>query len=41
LVRVVWLYFSDLNYFFDWFIFTIFLGLLYFAGDVIFKKVKS
>ena len=41
LLKVIWLYFSNLNYFIDWFIFTVFLYLLYFAGDVIFKKVKN
>lgn len=34
-------YFSDINYFIDWLIFTFFLYLLYFAGEVIFKKVKE
>jgi len=37
LLKTVWLYFSQLNYFIDWFIFTIFLYFLYFAGEVIFK----
>ncbi len=34
------IYFLDLNYFMDWFIFTIFLYLLYFSGDYFFKKIK-
>lgn len=33
-------YFSDFYYFIDWVIFTVFLYLLYFAGDAIFKKIK-
>lgn len=40
-LRVLAVYFSDINYFIDWFVFTIFLYLLYFAGEVIFKKVKE
>lgn len=34
-------YFLDINYFLDWLIFTVGLYLLYFAGDVIFKKIKK
>jgi len=30
-----------LDYFANWAVFSIFLYLLYFAGDAIFKKVKS
>jgi len=41
LAQVVWLYFSQLDYFANWAVFSIFLYLLYFAGDAIFKKVKS
>ncbi|MBI2459614.1 MAG: DUF1361 domain-containing protein [Parcubacteria group bacterium] len=40
-LRVFSLYFSNLNYFMDWLIFTFFLYLLYFAGDVIFRPVKK
>ena len=39
--RVFLINFSDVNYFMNWLVFTAFLYLLYFAGDVIFKKVKS
>lgn len=39
-LRVAAVYFLDINYFIDWFIFTIFLYLLYFAGDVIFKSYE-
>lgn len=41
LLRVLAAYFRNINYFLDWFIFTIFLYLLYFAGDVIFKSYES
>ena len=41
LLRVSAVYFSDINYFIDWLIFTIFLYLFYFAGDVIFRKVEK
>ncbi len=34
-------YFLNFYYFIDWVIFTIFLYLLYFAGDVIFRKIKK
>jgi uncharacterized membrane protein len=40
LFQAVWFYFSSLNYFIDWFIFTVFLYLLYFIGDVIFRKIN-
>lgn len=40
LLRALSGYFSDFYYFIDWVIFTIFLYLLYFAGDAIFKKIK-
>lgn len=39
--QVFLVYFSDINYFVDWLIFTLGLYLLYFAGDVIFRKVKK
>lgn len=39
-LRVLAVYFLDINYFIDWLIFTFFLYLLYFAGDVIFKKIN-
>lgn len=38
--RVFLIYLLDINYFIDWLIFSLFLYLLYFAGDAIFKKVK-
>ncbi|MDO8592443.1 MAG: DUF1361 domain-containing protein [bacterium] len=38
-IKVIGLYFSDINYFLNWLIFTVFLYLLYLAGDVIFRKV--
>jgi len=41
LLQVFSVYFSDINYFIDWLVFTFFLYLLYFAGDVIFRKVKK
>lgn len=41
LVSVAWLYVSELNYFANWAAFSIFLYLLYFAGDAIFRKVKN
>jgi len=41
LAQVFLVYFSDINYFIDWFIFTLFLYLLYFAGDVIFREIKK
>lgn len=34
------LYFTDFNYLVNWMIFTVFLYLLYFGGDVIFRKIK-
>lgn len=40
LSQVFLVYFRDLNYFVDWLIFTLFLYLLYFAGDVIFRQAK-
>ncbi|MDP2709061.1 MAG: DUF1361 domain-containing protein [bacterium] len=33
-------YATDINYIINWLVFTGFLYLLYFAGDVIFKKIK-
>lgn len=41
LLQVFSVYFLDINYFIDWLVFTLFLYLLYFAGDVIFRKVKK
>lgn len=41
LLRVFSVYFLDINYFMDWLIFTFFLYLLYFFGDVIFKKIGA
>lgn len=40
-LRALAVYFSDLNFFLDWLIFTLGLYLLYFAGDVIFRKIKE
>lgn len=40
-LKAFFVYFLDINYFLDWLIFTAFLYLLYFAGDVIFKEVKK
>jgi len=40
LSQVLLVYFSDIDYFINWLIFTLFLYLLYFVGDVIFRKVK-
>lgn len=37
-LRVLAVYFFDVNYFLDWLIFTIGLYLLYFSGDAIFKS---
>lgn len=39
--RVFTAYFLDIKYFTDWLIFTIFFYLLYFAGDVIFRKIDT
>ncbi len=39
-IKILGFYFSNFNYFFDWLIFTVVLYLLYFAGDVIFRKPK-
>jgi len=39
-LQVFLIYFSDINYFINWFIFTVFLYLLYFAGDVIFREIN-
>ena len=41
LSQVFLVYLLDINYFIDWLIFTLFLYLLYFVGDVIFRKVKK
>ena len=41
LLKVFPVYFLDLNYFMNWFIFTLFLGSLYLSGDVIFRKVND
>lgn len=41
LFRAVWFYFSRPDYFTDWFLFTVFLYLLYFGGDLLFKKIKN
>lgn len=41
LTQVFLVYFLDINYFIDWLVFTLGLYLLYFAGDVIFRKVKK
>lgn len=41
LLRALAVYFSDINYFIDWLVFTLGLYWLYFAGEVIFKKVKK
>ena len=41
LLQVFSVYFLDMDYFINWFVFTLFLYLLYFAGDVIFRKVKK
>jgi len=41
LLRVFTVNFLDMRYFVDWLVFTFFLYLLYFAGDVIFRKVKK
>jgi len=40
LAQAIWYYFSQPDYFIDWFIFTIFLYLLYLAADVIFRKIE-
>ncbi|MBU0722455.1 DUF1361 domain-containing protein [Patescibacteria group bacterium] len=41
LAQVFLVYFLDMNYFMNWFIFTIFLYLLYLAGDIIFREIKK
>jgi len=41
LLQVFPVYFLDVNYFINWLIFTLFLYLLYFAGDVIFRKIDT
>lgn len=41
LLQAVSVYFSRPAYFIDWLFFTVFLYLLYFTGDAIFRKVKS
>jgi uncharacterized membrane protein len=41
LLKVVSVYFLNINYFIDWFVFTIFLYLLYFSGDYLFRKIKD
>ncbi|MEI6597256.1 MAG: DUF1361 domain-containing protein, partial [bacterium] len=41
LFKVFLVYFLDINYLIDWLIFTLGLYLLYFIGDVIFRKVKN
>jgi len=41
LSEVLVVYFLDVNYIINWLIFTLFLYLLYFVGDVIFRKVKN
>lgn len=41
LLKALAVYFSNINYFLDWLIFTLGLYLLYFAGDVIFRKIKE
>lgn len=38
-IQALELYFFDINYFLNWLIFTVFLYLLYFMGDVIFRKI--
>ena len=41
LTQVFLVYFLDINYFINWLIFTLGLGLLYFAGDCLFRQVKK
>jgi uncharacterized membrane protein len=41
LAQAVLVYFLNINYFIDWFIFTIFLYLLYFSGECLFRKIKD
>jgi len=40
LLKVSSVYFLDINYFLNWFVFTVFLYLLYFIGDHIFRKIN-
>jgi uncharacterized membrane protein len=39
--QIVWSNFSSFDFFIDWYIFTVFLYLLYFAGDAIFREIKE
>jgi len=39
--RIVWHNFSNFDFFIDWYIFTVWLYWLYFAGEVIFRKIKA
>lgn len=41
ILKASWAYFSELNYFIDWLIFAVFLYLLYFVGDAIFRGEKK
>jgi len=40
LLKVSLVYFSDINYFLNWLVFTAFLYLLYFVGDHIFREIN-
>lgn len=40
LSKVTLVYFIDMNYFINWLIFTVFLYVLYFSGDYLFRQVK-
>jgi uncharacterized membrane protein len=39
-LKTLWLYVSNINYLLNWLVFTLFLYLLYFIGDVIFRKIN-
>jgi len=41
LLKAISVYFLNIDYFIDWFIFTIFLYFLYFSGDYLFRKIRD